>query len=202
MIQLLIYIVSKLFYFTELNKQKIDSNNNEKYRQIEASVMELLLQKCTILSRILPGFLNIVSTKIKNMIPLINVSDEDDCFYSNLLQKNGIMNVHVCINAQTKIMHTEADSTMTVIGVPFQPDPNYGMLNPQFYFNVTKTETIVINMKEYSTFSFLGYMLNHQQVMSNNPNKNIFINIASYGNKRLFHNILKSIKRNLGIIES
>ena len=99
-------------------------------------------------------------------------------------------------------MHTEADSTMTVISVPFQPDPNYGMLNPQFYFEVTNTKTIVIKMKEYLTFSFLGYMLNHQQVINNNVNKNTFINIASYGNKRLFHNILKSIKRNLGIIKS
>ena len=99
-------------------------------------------------------------------------------------------------------MHTEADSTMTVIGVPSQPDPHYGTLNPHFCFKVTKSETIIIRMKQHVTFSFLGYMLNHRQVINNNANEHVFINIASYGNKRLFHNMLKSIRRNMGIIDT
>ena len=112
------------------------------------------------------------------------------------------MNVHLCINAETNTLHTQADSTMTVISVPSQPDPHYGRLNPHFCFKVTKSETIIIRMKQHLKFSFLGYMLNHHQVINNKQKEHIFINILSYGNKRLFHNILKSIKRNMEIVET
>ena len=185
-----------------MNKQTLDCEMIRKYRTIETSALKLLGQKCEILSCVLPGFVNIVSTKIKHMTPLINVNKQVDCLTAKELQENGIMNVHLCINAETNTLHTEADSTMTIIGVPSQPDPKYGTLNQHFCFAVTKSETIIIPMKQHLTFSFLGYMLNHRQIIENDQNDHVFINIASYGNKRLFHNMLKSIKRNMEIIKT
>ena len=34
------------------------------------------------------------------------------------LQKKGILNAHLCINAQTKMKHTECDASYTTISVP------------------------------------------------------------------------------------
>ena len=53
-------------------------------------------------------------------------------------------------------------------------------------------------MSENTVFLYSGYMMTHHQVLDKNKVKEAkFINLASYGNKRLYHNMLKSMKREL-----
>ena len=42
-------------------------------------------------------------------------SEQKDEIY---LQKHGILNAHLCLNAQTRVKHTESDSSYTIISVP------------------------------------------------------------------------------------
>ena len=56
------------------------------------------------------------------------------------LQKYGILNAHLCLNAQTRVKHTECDSSYTIISVPPQEQQkttkgNYN--KAKFKFNLT-----------------------------------------------------------------
>ena len=56
------------------------------------------------------------------------------------LQKYGILNAHLCLNAQTRVKHTECDSSYTIISVPHQEQqkPATGLHNKaEFEFNLT-----------------------------------------------------------------
>ena len=114
----------------------------------------------------------------------------------NTLFKNGIINTHLCVNAMTAESHTEMDTLYTIICVPKQIDRNYKRLETRFLFHLNDTNTLEIKMFAHMDLIYSGYMLNHHQIFNKDYLKDTkFINIASYGNKRLFHNMLSSFER-------
>ena len=108
-----------------------------------------------------------------------------------------MINCHVCINAMTNDLHTEMDSSYTLICVPKQLDENYKRLETNFLFQINDEKTIRIPMNERMVFMYSGYMLSHHQVLEKNQSDTTFINLATYGNKRLFHNMMSSFRRDV-----
>ena len=188
--------------------------DNLLFKYIEVKMFRFLLQSMNYLSNCLPGFNDIVASSMKQLQYMMNIDGDDNCEEEYKAMKKGMLNVHLCVNATTKEFHTKPDATMTIISVPPQcHDTNstndnyashrynskYGKSLPQFQFALTKNETLIIPLKQYTTIAYSGYMLNHRQICDHVGVKKDFINIASYGNKRLFHNVVKSCKRNIGI---
>ena len=184
------------------------------FKYLEIKMFRFLLQSMDYLSNCLPGFSDIVASSMEQLQHMMNIDGDDNSEEEFLAMEKGMLNVHLCVNASTKEFHTKPDATMTIISVPPQcHDTNttadnyashrynskYGQSIPQFQFALAKDETLIIPLKQYTTIAYSGYLLNHRQIYKHAGEKTDFINIASYGNKRLFHNIIKSYKRNIGI---
>ena len=73
------------------------------------------------------------------------------------LQRNGILNAHLCLNAQTRMKHTERDSSYTMICVPphEKESTDSGTHNKaEFEFNLSDDEAIVIPLKIGATLIY------------------------------------------------
>ena len=93
-----------------------------------------------------------------------NVMDiyPDKSYKERDLEKNGFINAHLCINAATKIEHTEHDSSYTVIVVPNQncTSTSNGKNSPwRFELVINESTTMLINMNPWIMFTYSGYML-------------------------------------------
>ena len=117
----------------------------------------------------------------------------------SLSSNNGCWQKSICINAETKDYHVEKDCTYTLISIPKQLNLSQVDLSSkyQFYFKLTETEHIHIPLKAGISFFFSGTYLTHRQNKDTcqHTTDNDFINIASYGNKRLFSHIRQSFKK-------
>ena len=101
-----------------------------------------------------------------------------------------MLNDHFCINARTRDTHTECDSSYTIISVPPQEYTGYKSMNALFDFDINEHETMTIQMIPKVAFMYSGYMLCHYQLLDSiDPKVGTFLNMATYGNKRLFDNI-------------
>ena len=100
------------------------------------------------------------------------------------LQKKGILNAHLCLNAQTKLKHTECDSSYTTICVPPHETEKteMGKYNKaEFEFNINDDKAVVLPLEVGTTLVYSGFMLTHrQQIRRLNENVLPFINIVSY----------------------
>ena len=82
------------------------------------------------------------------------------------LQKSGILNAHLCLNAQTRIKHTECDSSCTVISVPHQIEEkttNSKFNKAEFKFNISDKKAIVLPLRIGTIWVYSGYLLTHRQ---------------------------------------
>ena len=117
------------------------------------------------------------------------------------LQKNGILNAHLCLNAQTKMKHTECDSSYTTITVPPHDieKTNTGTYNKaEFEFNLTDNEAIIIPFDIGTTLIYSGFMLTHrQQIKKMNENIKPFVNIVSYNSQKMFNHLMESFRRDI-----
>ena len=102
---------------------------------------------------------------------------------------------HICVNAETKEFHTEHDCTYTLISIPKQRHMNQLSTRYDFLFILTEKQSISIHLTPGVTFMFSGLFLKHRQNKSNESSNDTFFNFASYGNKRLFHHIRKTLNR-------
>ena len=173
---------------------------------MENTIFSNLGMHVTNLSRQFPNTLPMLSKKVHAMTPFFNLQTYSDSNEANLLFDHGIINAHLCVNAETQIVHTEMDSSYTLITVPHQPDCNWQQKQTQFNFHIGCDERIIIRMTPGICFMFSGYLLSHNQEI---PVKNkmaheqcILINYATYANKRLFDNMLKSFKRQHKLIDT
>ena len=94
-------------------------------------------------------------------------SDKQDEIY---LQKNGILNAHLCLNTQTRVKHTESDSSYTIISVPQQEKgkTTTGHYNKaEFEFNISDSEAFIIPLEVGVTLLYSGFMLTHRQQIRN-----------------------------------
>ena len=101
-----------------------------------------------------------------------------------------------CVNAQTKVLHSEDDCSYTVITVPNQrkllKNTNYN-----FTFQFNPNHSIYLEMDKPITFMFSGKFLAHQQLYNSNNEvtDDTFINFGTYTNKKIFSHVKKSFER-------
>ena len=103
----------------------------------------------------------------------------------------------ICVNAQTTHIHTENDCTHTVITVPKQNIKKEPTDDYTFLFELKKGETVGIKMSCGISFMFSGKYITHCQAHNESISKknSVFVNIASYGNAKLYNHIKKTIER-------
>ena len=119
------------------------------------------------------------------------------------LQKKGILNAHLCLNAQTRMKHTKCDASYTTISVPPHEKEKTitGMYNKaEFEFNISDCEAIVIPLEIGTTLVYSGFMLTHrQQIRRLNDNVKPFVNIVSYNSQKMFNHLMESFRREIKI---
>ena len=75
---------------------------------------------------------------------------------------------------------------------------NLDLIQIMMYLN--DNNIVEVKMHEGVVMIYSGYTLNHHQMLNkDNINNCTFVNLASYGNKRLFQNMLKSFERSIDI---
>ena len=99
------------------------------------------------------------------------------------MQKYGILNAHLCQNAQTRVKHTDCGSSYMIISVPPQEKEKTvrGIYNKaEFEFNLSNEEAVVIPLEIGTTLVKSGYMLTHcQQIRRLNEEAKPFVNVLS-----------------------
>ena len=99
----------------------------------------------------------------------------------------------ICVNAETKILHTENDCTYTII---YAPQQNKTTAKYEFNFCLNPVNNVSFDMNDGISFMFSGMFLKHKQYKWKAGNVNdIFYNFASYGNQRLFNHLKQTILR-------
>jgi hypothetical protein len=158
--------------------------------EVERSVKDL--------SKIVPLVRNILSPIIKSAYKLQNKLG-DIKLKENQSSSNGCWQKSICINAQTMDYHVEKDCTYTLITIPMQLNMAKEDFSRkyQFYFKLSNSQHIHIPLKSGISFFFSGTYLTHRQNKDEyeHTTANDYINIASYGNKRLFSHIRQSFKK-------
>jgi len=119
------------------------------------------------------------------------------------LQRSGILNAHLCMNAQTRVKHTECDSSYTVICVPRHPQESTtsGYFNiGEFEINITDEKAFVVPLKIGTILVYSGYLLTHrQQIRKKNTNVSPFVNVVSYNSEKLFNHLMESFRREINV---
>ena len=107
----------------------------------------------------------------------------------------------MCHNAQTKMKHTECDSSYTIISVPEQEKKftSSGRQNKaQFEFNITDDSTLLLPLESNTILVYSGFLLTHrQQIRKLNDQVEPFINIVSYNSEKLFKHLMESFRREI-----
>ena len=125
-----------------------------------------------------------------------NTMLNDSEFKNPLYNKNGIGNgcwkTVICVNAQTRDLHSENDATYTTI-----TSPNQRRLKSKysFIFEVNETTKLKLLMNQGINIIFSGKFLVHHQQCMKQFHGDLFFNFSSYGNKRLFTHLKQTIKR-------
>ena len=109
----------------------------------------------------------------------------------------------ICLNAHTCKYHQDNDASYSLICVPFNNPNNctgYKSLRGEYEFEFCWDENfeskVKICLNPGVGIFFLGCICNHRQ---NVIKEGLFINYASYQNKRLYSSLICSIKRMLKI---
>ena len=94
-------------------------------------------------------------------------------------------------------MYNEEGCTYTLIHVLKQE--NEDKCNAyKFKFAINSKHNITIPLVDYTTIMFSGLMLTHRQTFEPDESheKATFVNFGSYGNRKLFNHIRRSVLRN------
>ena len=187
--------------------QYVTRKNKALAKQIDINQDATLYEKCTAdeISRAVVDF-KLFIPNIKSIIaPVIDTSFEIQSSVKNInikegyASKDGCWQTSLCVNATTDEFHNEDDCTYTLITIPRQKsiEDNKTCNNYHFLFHLTGKKNLNIPLYPGVSFLFSGAFLTHRQhriehVLSSND---IYFNIASYGNKRLFNHIKKSFNK-------
>ena len=182
---------------TQYVPKKYRSNKASKASQLDAEFMEKIVGRelelgILYLSTIIPNLklyiapVLSVANQIQNDIGSCNIK-ELEC------SSSGLWNCSLCISCQTEELHTENDFTYTVINTPAQVKNG---LEVNFLFQLQDKLTVGIELIPGFSFLFSGKYLTHRQSVNDKTvNDGEFINIASYGNHRLYNHIKSTVKR-------
>ena len=180
--------------------KKISENDEKKLQEMENRVYKVLEHSVQCFNNQFAALEKMLSPKISTMQAFMDIYP-DRKYADKQLEKNGFINSHLCVNAQTAVQHTEPDSSYTIITVPKQSKrtsksrfENFG----KFELIINDRKTIVIPMKIGTIFTYSAYMLTHrQQIAHENVHNDPLINIVSYNSKRLFSNMMESFRRDI-----
>ena len=150
------------------------------------------------LSRIIP--------ELKNMLcPIINAAYDMQCKKGISLLQNvitsdvGCWNAFLFVDTRTDNFHCENDCAYTFITVPQQERRIYAHKQdgPCFLFKINETQTITLPLHNDSSFIYNASFLTHRQRYEPvaNEGDNMFFNISSYANEKLFNHLRKSFDR-------
>ena len=145
---------------------------------------------------VLPNVTNIIAPTLNTAFQLQKVIGNINMNQVSI-SECGMWQSSICINAQTTQLHTENDCTYTVITVPKQDNTKEPTDEYVFLFDLRKGETIGLKMTHSISFMFSGKYLTHRQAHNEfTPNENsVFVNLASYGNSKLYSHIKNTIER-------
>ena len=156
------------------------------------------------------SFQKIIPNVKKLICPILNSAHQfqkevGDINFREVQSSNlGLWQSSICVNAMTRIFHTEKDVTYTIISVPKQNLVCSDMKRKStfFLFRLNNSNCLSIKMNPGISFLFSGTMLTHRQCCVDGYRENdipthgnIFFNIASYGNEKLFCHLRKSFER-------
>jgi hypothetical protein len=102
-------------------------------------------------------------------------------------------------DAETKAVHSESDSSLTLIFVPWQEflveaDGSEKAAQAVFEFHL-EGEVVRVEMVVGMAIFFSGFFLPHRQVRKSNAGK--MVNVSAYGSKPFFDNLRKTIQRQM-----
>ena len=103
-----------------------------------------------------------------------------------------------CIDASTKVSHTENDCTYTIISVPEQVKfiRKKASRKVNFLFSPNAANSLEIPLKNNFEFFYSALCLTHRQSFPVDASKEgNFVNVSSYGNERLYNHIRTSFNR-------
>ena len=148
------------------------------------------------LSKYLSNLRTMISPNISKITNEFDIVEEEELHEAKRMFSMGMLNGHFCVNARTCQAHTECDASYTIITIPPQTFDGHRILNPNFHFVINERFSILLPMVPNVSFLYSGFMLCHHQVLdTTDTKKGIFINLATYGNKRLFDNMVRSFRR-------
>ena len=151
------------------------------------------------LSKYLPKIKSIISPiiatayELQSSIRNINIKEG---YASN----SGCWQTSICIDATTGEFHTEKDCTYTLISIPNQNTISSKTAGNNYHFLFSLIDKRILNIPLYPgiLFIFSAAFLTHRQHINEFIHSNeqeVFFNVASYGNKRLYHHIKKSFNK-------
>ena len=177
--------------------KKFKSPRRSMISQMDAKHMEYmagkeLSQSINYLSKLIPNLHLFISPTLSVVHKL-----QEEIGECNVVKiegsDSGLWTTSICVTCQTEILHTEDDFTYTVISIPEQEQTAH---EPFFMFELMDKYTLGIKMEAGLSFIFSGKYLTHRQVIPDSTSKQgNFINVASYGNKRLYNHIKSTVRR-------
>ena len=153
------------------------------------------------MKKVLPNVTNFIAPTLNTAFQIQNVIGNYNMNKVSI-SECGLWQSSICINAETTQLHTENDCTYTVITVPKQDIIKESTDEYTFLFDLKKGETVGVKMVYGISFMFSGKYLTHRQAHNESTaNKNsVFVNLASYGNSKLYNHIKKTIERKVNSI--
>ena len=181
-------------------KRKLNESENEMKKDLKKKIYYFLHYCIGCVFSTFDNFEKSLSPNVSKLQHHFDLHPESDTKELEL-QKSGILNAHLCLNAQTKLQHTECDSSYTVISVPRQVERRINHQNfniGEFELNISNGKNIVIPLKIGTILVYSGYLLTHrQQIRKKNDNVSPFVNIVSYNSEKLFNHLMQSFRREI-----
>ena len=107
--------------------------------------------------------------------------------YKNIM--TFITTAHININATTRDLHCEKDTTYTTICVPQQKEEKAHIV---FQFQINDENTLELDVKQHGAFTYSGYCLSHRQLATKGE---LCMNISTYSAKAVYTHFRTSLKR-------
>jgi len=100
-----------------------------------------------------------------------------------------MLTANINIDAKTKYLHCEKDTTYTTIYVPKQISTQAFIV---FEFELNELHSLKIKFPPESCFTYSAYCLGHRQIYTNGHK---CMNVSTYSSKRLYCHFRKSMVR-------
>jgi hypothetical protein len=168
---------------------------NQQATMYEQYCADEISRSVNALSSYLPNIRSIVAPVLQVAFEQQQIDNKDLNLQANLSSSDGCFQSCICINAETQTYHTEHDCTYTMITIPSQTHTKKSTIVYDFLFELTSKQSINIPLEAGVSFIFSGLFLKHRQNKSHGicTADNTFFNIASYGNKKLFYHLRKTM---------